>query len=160
MIVVSNATPIITLACINRTEILKYFFDKVYIPKAVYDEIKSKKAYGYQEIDDDFFEVKSIRDEFAQNILLNDLDLGEAQTIVLAKEMGADIVLIDETIGYNIAKSQLLNVQRTLSFLIASKQKGYIQEVKPLLDEMIEKGRWISGGVYRDVLRFCEEDKG
>ena len=157
MIVVSNATPIISLACIDRMDILKYFFDKVYIPQAVYDEIKSKQAFGYREIDNNFFEIKKIKDEFAQNILLNDLDLGEAQTIVLAKEMNADIVLIDETIGYNIAKSQQLNVKRTLSFLIASKKKGYIDEVKPLLDDMIEKGRWISHKVYKDVLKFCAE---
>ncbi len=157
MIVVSNATPIISLASIGRVDILKHFFDKVYIPQAVYDEIKSKKAYGYQEIDDTFFQVEHIEDKFAQNILLNDLDLGEAQTIVLAKEMSADIVLIDETIGYNLAKSQQLNVKRTLSFLIASKQKGYIDEVKPLLDEMIAEGRWISHKVYRDVLKFCKE---
>jgi hypothetical protein len=83
--------------------------------------------------------------------------LGEAQTIVLAKEMNANIVLIDETIGYNIAKSQQLNVKRTLSFLIASKETGYINEVKPLLDNMIENGRWISTKVYRDVLKFCGE---
>ncbi len=157
MIVVSNATPIISLASIGKIDILKHFFDKVYIPQAVYDEIKSKKAFGYQEIDDDFFQVEHIKDEFAQNILLNDLDLGEAQTIVLAKEISADIVLIDETIGYNLAKSQKLNVKRTLSFLIASKKKGYIHEVRPLLDEMIEKGRWISRKVYRDVLNFCDE---
>ena len=157
MIVVSNTTPIITLASINRIDILKYFFEKIYIPQAVYDEIKSKKAHGYKEIDDAFFHVECIKDEFAQNILLNDLDLGEAQTIVLAKELEADIVLIDETIGYNLAKSQELNVKRTLSFLMASKEKGYIDEVKPLLDEMIRNGRWISRKVYRDVLRFCEE---
>lgn len=158
MIVVSNATPIITLASINRIDILKHFFSKVYIPQAVYDEIKSKKAYGYQEIDDEFFQVRNIEDTFAQNILLNDLDLGEAQTIVLAKELNADIVLIDETIGYNIARSQELNVKRTLSFLIVSKEKGLIDEVKPLLDEMIDNGRWISRKVYLDVLAFCGEN--
>ncbi|MCH9740042.1 MAG: DUF3368 domain-containing protein [Epsilonproteobacteria bacterium] len=158
MIVVSNATPIITLASIGKIDILKHFFDEVYIPKAVYDEIKSKKAYGYQEIDDDFFQIKTIHDSFAQDILLNDLDLGEAQTIVLAKELNADIVLIDETIGYNIARSQQLNVKRTLSFLIVAKEKGLISEVKPLLDEMIENGRWISSKVYGDVLGICGED--
>jgi len=157
MIVVSNATPIITLSSIGKIDILKHFFDKVYIPKAVYDEIKSKRAYGYKEIEDDFFEVMTIEDSFAQDILLNDLDLGEAQTIVLAKELNADIVLIDETIGYNIARSQKLNVKRTLSFLIVAKERGLITEVKPLLDEMIENGRWISHRVYGDVLRVCGE---
>jgi predicted nucleic acid-binding protein len=158
MTVVSNATPIITLASINRVDILKHFFDKIYIPKAVYDEIKSKKAYGYQEIEDNFFEVITIEDSFAQDILLNDLDLGEAQTIVLAKELNADIVLIDETIGYNIARSQKLNVKRTLSFLIVAKEKGLIDKIRPLLDEMIDKGRWISRKVYTDVLRVCGEE--
>ena len=157
MIVVSNATPIITLSSIGKIDILKYFFEKVYIPQAVYDEIKSKKAFGYQEIEDKFFEVITIEDSFAQDILLNDLDLGEAQTIVLAKELNADIVLIDETIGYNIARSQKLNVKRTLSFLIVAKERGLIEEVKPLLDEMIENGRWISRRVYGDVLRECGE---
>ncbi len=157
MIVVSNATPIITLSSIGKIDILKYFFDKVYIPQAVYDEIKSKKAYGYQEIEDEFFEVMTIEDSFAQDILLNDLDLGEAQTIVLAKELNADIVLIDETIGYNIARSQRLNVKRTLSFLIVAKEKGLITEVKSLLDEMIDNGRWISRRVYGDVLKVCGE---
>ena len=157
MIVVSNATPIITLSSIGKIDILKYFFEKVYIPQAVYDEIKSKKAFGYQEIEDEFFEVITIEDSFAQDILLNDLDLGEAQTIVLAKELNADIVLIDETIGYNLARSQKLNVKRTLSFLIVAKERGLIEEVKPLLDEMIENGRWISRRVYGDVLRECGE---
>ncbi|MEA2029642.1 MAG: DUF3368 domain-containing protein [Campylobacterota bacterium] len=157
MIVVCNATPIISLASIGRIDILKNLFDKLYIPKAVYDEIKSKQAYGYNEIEDSFFEVVSIKDELAQNILLNDLDLGEAQTIVLAKEMRADIVLIDERIGYQIAQSQNLNVKRTLSLLIVSKNMGYINEVKPLLDDMIAKGRWISNRVYLEALRLCGE---
>ena len=157
MIVVSNATPIISLASIDKIDIFKHFFTKIYIPQAVYDEIKSKKVYGYKEIDDNFFQIEQIKDEFSQNILLNDLDLGEAQTIVLAKEMSVDIVLIDETIGYNIALSQKLNVKRTLSFLIASKKSGYIVSVKPLIDKMIDNGRWISRRVYNDVLRFCGE---
>ena len=42
MIVVSNTTPIISLASIGKIDILKRFFDTVYISQAVYDELKSK----------------------------------------------------------------------------------------------------------------------
>ena len=45
MIVVSNATPIISLASIGRIDILRYFFDKVYIPQAVFDSLKAKRLY-------------------------------------------------------------------------------------------------------------------
>jgi predicted nucleic acid-binding protein len=89
--------------------------------------------------------------------LLNDLDLGEAQTIVLAKELNANMVLIDENIGYKIAKSQNLNVKRTLSLLIAAKNKKYITTIKPLLDDMITNKRWISKSVYFEVLKICKE---
>lgn len=157
MIVVSNTTPIISLASIDKIYLLKKLFDNIYIPKAVYDEIKSKDSFGFDEIDDDFFVVKEVQDRLAVNILLNDLDLGEAETIVLAKELSSDIVLIDENIGYKIASSQNLNVKRTLSLVIALKKKGYIDFVKPILDDMISKKRWISRNVYFEVLKICDE---
>jgi predicted nucleic acid-binding protein len=157
MIVVSNTSPIISLSSINQIELLKKLFGKVYIPQAVYNEIKSKTSFGYNEVDQDLFKIEKIKDRLAVNILLNDLDLGEAETIVLSKELDASIILIDEKIGYDIAKSQDLNVERTLSLLIAAKQKGYILHIKPLLDEMINKNRWISKKIYRKVLMFCDE---
>jgi predicted nucleic acid-binding protein len=158
MIVVSNTTPIISLASIGKIDLLKKLFDNIYIPRAVYDEIKSKDSFGFDEIDDKFFIVKEVKDKLAVDILLNDLDLGETQTIVLAKELNADIVLIDENIGYKIASSQDLTVKRTLSLIIASKNKGYIDTVKPILDDMISKKRWISRNVYFEVLKICDED--
>jgi uncharacterized protein len=57
MKVVSNSTPIISLASIGQLSLLPELFGKIYIPQAVYYEIKSKKAYGYQEIDHSDFEV-------------------------------------------------------------------------------------------------------
>jgi uncharacterized protein len=157
MIVVSNTTPIISLASIEQLDLLKKFFNELYIAQAVYDEIKNKVSFGYEEIEQDFFKVIKIKNRLAINILLNQLDLGEAETIVLSHELRATLVLIDENIGFNIAKSQGLNVERTLSLLIAAKQKGYISHIRPLLDEMINKNRWISSKVYHKVLMLCNE---
>jgi len=157
MIVVSNTTPIITLASVGQVDLLKRFFDKVYIAEAVYNELKSKESFGFEEIDDDFFVCSKVKDTIATDILLNDLDLGEAQTIVLAKELNADIVLIDEMMGYKISVSQNLTVKRTLSLLIAAKNKNYIQEIKPILDQMISNNRWISKNIYFEVLKACHE---
>ncbi len=157
MIAVSNTTPIITLASIGMLDIFKAFFSHIYIPNAVYEEIRAKKSYGFNEIADHFFIVKEVEDSFSKNLLLNDLDAGEAEAIVLANEMKADIVIIDENIGYRIAKSQGLNVKRTLSFLIAWKKAGKIDTIKPILDEMLLQGRWISKKVYHEVLMICGE---
>ncbi len=58
MKVVSNATPIISLATIGRISLVHQLFGKIYIPREVYDELKSKKAPGYQEIDTPYFQVR------------------------------------------------------------------------------------------------------
>ena len=83
---------------------------------------------------------------------MNQLDLGESETIILAKEVQADLVIIDENIGYMIAENSGLNVVRTLSVLLKAKEKGietvvfdrngflYHGRVKNLADAARESG--------------------
>ena len=75
------------------------------------------------------------------SLLLSQLDSGEAETIILAKEVNADFVIIDENLGYRFASNVGLTAIRTLSILLRAKEKGYLSQLKPLLDEMMAKGR-------------------
>ena len=157
MIVVSNTTPIISLASVKRIEILKHLFGEIFVPQAVYEEIKAKEGYGYKDIDLDFIQVKKVKGELYKDLLLNQLDLGEAETILLAKELNADHVIIDENLAYKIAQNAGLDVIRTLSILLKAKDIGIIENIKPLLDEMISKGRWYSQKVYDSFLKKIGE---
>ncbi|NOQ15718.1 MAG: DUF3368 domain-containing protein [Methyloprofundus sp.] len=157
MKVVANTTPIISLASIGKLELLKDVFGEIIIADAVYNEIKAKQGYGYSEIDTDYIKVQSIKGIAYRDFLLSQLDLGETETIILAKEIDADFVIIDENIAYRIAKSSELNVVRTLSILLRAKEKGLIPALKPLLDEMIIKGRWYSQRVYKTILEQAGE---
>ena len=51
MIIVSNTTPIISLASIGKLDILKELFNQIIIAETVYNEIKAKKSYGYEEVE-------------------------------------------------------------------------------------------------------------
>lgn len=105
MIAVSNATPIISLSSVGKLDILKELFGGVVVSTAVYHEIKGKKGFGYEDVESEFIMVESVRGGIYSDLLLNQLDLGEAETIILAKEKNADYVIIDENIGYRIAKN-------------------------------------------------------
>jgi predicted nucleic acid-binding protein len=157
MKVVSNTTPIISLASINRLDILEKLFGEVIIAEAVYSEIKAKQGYGYEQVDSHFINVQRIQGQLYKNFLLTQLDLGEAETIILAKELTADFVIIDENLGYRFANNVGLTAIRTLSLLLKAKEKGFITEAKPLLDDMIDKGRWYSNTVYRSFLAKAGE---
>jgi uncharacterized protein len=157
MNVVCNTTPIISLSSIKKVELLKELFNEIHIPQAVHNEIKTKKLFGYKEIDADWFKVHTIQGKKYLGFLLNDLDQGEAEAIVLAKEIEAEIFIIDERIGYNIAKMQNIFTIGTLSVIYMAKKKGIIQTVKPLLDKMIQKGRWYSNRTYKEFLEKIGE---
>lgn len=148
MKVVVNTTPIISLASIGRLDLLEKLFGNIIIAEAVYQEIKAKQSHAYQEIDSPFIVVQGIQGRLYRDLLLSQLDLGEAETIILAKEINADLVIIYENIGYQFANNVGLTAIRTLSILLKAKQQGEIVAVKPLLDEMIAKGRWYSTSVY------------
>ncbi len=157
MITVSNTTPIISLSSIGKIQILKDLFQEIIIPQAVYDEIKVKQGYGYNEVDLSFITVQTIQNTEREKFLLEQLDAGEVQAIVLSEEINANNTIIDENTGYIIAKESGLNVIRTLSILLKAKEVEIITEIKPLLDEMISKGRWYSNHVYYSFLKKANE---
>lgn len=153
MITVSNTTPIISLSAIGKIKILRDIFQKVIISEVVYNEIKAKPGYGYDDVDSSFISVETVRSEWWDNIpLVSQLDQGELETIGLSQKLQADNTIIDENMGYTIAKASGLNVIRTLSILLKAKEQGIISEVKPLLDDLVLKGRWYSKRVYLDFL--------
>jgi predicted nucleic acid-binding protein len=133
MKVFSNTTPIISLASIGKLDVLKELFNEIIIAETVYNEIKAKKSYGYEEVELEYITVKAIQGQMYQELLLNQLDLGEAETIWLAKEINADFVIIDENLGYKIAKNAGLNVVRTLSILLKAKQKRNYQRTQTII---------------------------
>lgn len=157
MKVVANTTPIISLASIERLDILEKLFGEIIIAEAVYNEIKAKQGYGYGQVDSHFIKISRIQGKLYKDFLLTQLDPGEAETIILAKEIAADFVIIDENLGYKFANSAGLTAIRTLSLLLKAKEKGYITQVKPLLDDMIDKGRWYSNAVYHSFLAKAGE---
>jgi len=152
MIVVSNTTPIISLVSIGKVDLLEQIFGKIIIPKAVYNEIKQKKSYGFDDIDKSFFEIKEISEPKYLDLLLKDVDIGEAEAILLSKELNSDILIIDERIGLDLANLNNIFCVGTLTVLKIAKDNKLIDNVKPLLDEMILKGRYYSINVYNKFL--------
>lgn len=98
--IVSNTTPIISLLKIEKLSILEDLYQKIIVPKEVFNEIESGKNTSYY-VDISklaWVEIKTIKDEKALSYFL-DLDKGEAETIILANEIDADLVIIDERLG-------------------------------------------------------------
>jgi len=155
-IVVVNTSPIIYLSSINSLSLLKELFHEIFIPDAVKMEIVSggKNNFGFQEIQGGkWIKTQNIRNELAKKYLLTDID----EVIILAEELKANTIIMDDRLGRKIARLRGFTVIGTLRLLVIAKGKGIITEVKPLLNKLKEAGFWVSDSVYKDILRQSNE---
>ncbi len=71
---------------------------------------------------------------------LLELDLGEKATILAAQEHQADLVLIDEKLGRNVAEYLGLRVTGTLGVLLKAKREGLIPSFVQAANSMRQRG--------------------
>lgn len=156
--VVSNTTPIISLLKISRLEILKEIYSEIIIPEAVFEEVEAGKGKSYyQDLSElPWVKIKRIK----ENKLLtsfSDLDAGEAEAIILAKDIDAHLIIMDEKPGRAFAKQSGLKVTGTIGVLVKAKSSGLIQKLRPLLIDLTEKNVWIDKRLIAEVCKLVKE---
>ncbi len=156
MIVVADTSPFINLAAVGRLHLLNKLYGSISIPRGVHQEITGKGSgqAGSKEAETlKWIEVKTVSDQKLVKALSRELDKGESEAIVLAIELSADLLLMDERRGRVVARDFDLRYSGLLGVLIEAKQKGYIKTVKPLLDDLrTVAGFWISQPLYEYIL--------
>ena len=103
--------------------------------------------------------MKPIQNDLAVGVLSNELDKGEAEAIVLAMENEISDILIDEHKGRRLARLNGLQPIGTLGVLIQAKKAGYIAELKPCLDKLVENKIRISNALYKRALMLASEEE-
>jgi len=158
MLIVSDASPIIALAVCNKLDLLDNLFDKVYIPQAVFNELAiPDKPKALDIIEWARNKITPVKNLSVVTALSMNLDLGESEALALYWETEADFLLIDEKRGRIIAIRNGIKTIGTIGILLASKQKGLIKSVKPLLEQLAKNGFRISETFYQQILERAEE---
>jgi uncharacterized protein len=137
MIIVSDTSPLVCLLYLDKLVLLKDLFARVIIPPAVFEELINAKI-----VDGTFLEfntyieiiVPSNRKEVDELTAI--LDIGESEAIVLSKELKADLLLIDEAPGREIATNLGIPIKGILGVLLEAKEKNLIDYVRPLIEKL------------------------
>lgn len=156
--VVSNTTPIISLVKIGKLNLLKELYGVISIPNAVYKELeKGKEKPFYHDIKKiEWIKIVEIKNKQIQSFLF-DLDEGEAEAIILAKEMNADLLVLDEKLGRQYAKKLNIKLTGTIGILLKAKDKGLINSVGILLNSLVEQGIWLNPKLVEKALELANE---
>jgi predicted nucleic acid-binding protein len=151
---------LINLAKVGQFILLRDIFQRIVIPRAVFEEVTVQGAGqpGATEARTArWITRRKLKQSDIANILTAELDRGEAEAIALALQEKADWLLIDERKGRRFAIQAGLKVKGTLGILLEGVRRGHIEDVRPILDEMIAKGTWVAPAVYRQVLELAQE---
>ncbi len=161
MIVVSNTSPFTNLAAIRQFDLLRSLFGEIHIADGVWHELNAggQPHPGSVEVDAaSWVRRHTVANQTLVAALRRDLDLGEAETLALAVELGAEIVLIDEREGRHVARRLELQPLGVLGVLLQAKRAGRCEKIRPLLEALRRQaGFYIAGDLYRYVLEQADE---
>ena len=161
MIVISDASPIINLAILDRLDLLKDLYQRIVLPQAVFAELTVAGAGqpGDEAVRNaDWVEVITCKDIQLVDRLHQELDLGEAEAIALAVQIKADLLLIDEKLGRSKAKDFHIKTVGLLGILIEGKARGLVTNVSSLMDRLRSEANFrIGDELYNEVKRIVKE---
>jgi len=160
MIVISDSTILIGLVKIGKLDLLKEIFSKVYIPEEVFKEVveRGKGKPGSKVIKKAaWIEPRPVKDKIQVALLLGSLEKGEAEVLVLARELNADLILLDEEKARKSAAIAGFKIMELLGLFILAKNLGLIHEVRPLVDKLMIKKFRISDRIIERTLKKAGE---
>lgn len=158
MIVISDTSVITNLIHLGELNLLHHLFHKIIIPEKVYEELAQLPTQADLIEELEWIEIKKISDTDLFNRLIVSLDAGEAESITLALELKADLLIIDEKRGRRIATEFGISITGLLGILVEAKELKLIESVKPLLDQLIQEiGFRVNPKLYQEILRLVDE---
>lgn len=158
MIVVSDTSPITNLIQIGNLDLLRQLYQRIIIPPAVYSELAFLDNQKTLLIEADWIEPIEITDQRLLPELLGRVDRGEAEAIIIALELNADLILMDEQTGRGVAEEYGLKLTGVLGVLVQAKQKGLISEVKFFMEKLKNEASFrIHPNLFEKILALVGE---
>lgn len=155
MSIISNTTVLANFATISQLPLLQQLHPRLYMPTAVYDEIRRGLDEGYtfsQSILNQIYPIHNHGWIHLTNVtsdnelrylgqLPSKIHAGEAECLAIAKERGW-LLLTDDRAARNIAKTNHITLSGTLGCLVLMVEQAIcpLTEANHHLLEMIQQG--------------------
>ena len=160
MKVVCDSTVLIGLAKIGNLELLEKIFGEIFVPNAVFVEVveRGKGRAGAREVQDArWIRKRTVKDNRTVEMLVAEMGRGEAEVLVLGKELNADWLILDDERARNSAQSAEFHIIGLGGIFLLAKQSGFIPAVKPLLDQLESKNFRLGIRVRKEILKKANE---
>jgi predicted nucleic acid-binding protein len=148
VIVVSNATPLITLAKVGYFNVLQQLFTEITISQEVWNEVVVKgtgRSGSVETAKASWIQIVSLANPAQLSIWRTQYNLGagEVSTILLAKELSAGLALIDERKARILAANEGLTLGGSIAALEQGYRNNYVKDLRQTYLELLAAKIWI-----------------
>jgi predicted nucleic acid-binding protein len=156
---VIDASPLIFFSRGQKMDLLHHFADPIFVPEPVAHEIRMR---GPQDIT-----AKSLKNTYWLEIvaspptpeIISDWALGQGESSVLSYAYANPGVeaIIDDLNGRKCASLLKIPVRGTLGIILVAKKRGLIPKARPVIEELIRSGLYLSRQILDEALRRVGE---
>lgn len=153
MIIVSDTSPICYLLLINQIDILPTLYNVIVIPKTVADELAASESPPIVKnwIDQPPIWLQIDTTELPQAIDIGKLDPGERDAILLAEQLQADLIILDDKSARRIATERGLQIIGLLGIVKDAARSGLL-DLETTFEQLQNAGFWVSPHVSARLL--------
>jgi predicted nucleic acid-binding protein len=153
MIVIADTTPLNYLVLIGHVKILPELYGRVLIPRAVWEELQRSRTpeavrtwIGRVPA---WLEIRGVQG--TREPELANLGAGEREAIILAEELHADLIILDEHAARRLATRRNLTVIGTLGVLAEAAERGLL-DFSDAIDRLRQTSFYVSPEVLAPLL--------
>ncbi|MBI5767358.1 MAG: DUF3368 domain-containing protein [Verrucomicrobia bacterium] len=160
MIVVGDSSALIVLHRLEAWPLLPQPYGEVQVPDAVWQEVFLAATHAItMPVPPAWLKRHAGPAPTSTIPEIESLDRGEADAIRLARELSADLLLIDEARGRKIAQRLGLRITGVIGILLEAKRRQLISSLAEPLARLKAMDFWLSDQLVREALRLAGEEK-
>jgi predicted nucleic acid-binding protein len=156
MVIVADTGAIISLALVDKLDLLQTLYGAVYIPDEVWREItlfiepmNIPQVYSLQDC---------VRSVSGPNPFAGIMHGGEAEATCLYRELNADYLVIDDWGARLIAEAHGINCMGALAVLLKARSHNLIGPLRPLFEIFVAHNRYYKKSLLNSLLvKFGEK---
>jgi predicted nucleic acid-binding protein len=153
MLVIADNSPLRYLIVIDCVHVLPVLFGRILLPTAVVEELQHPHTpavvRAWMTHPPACLEVRAITGE--PDVTVAELEVGEQEAIVLARELHADLLLIDDGKGREIAFEQGLHRMGTVGVLEQAAISGLV-DFPTVIARLLQTNFRITADIINDAL--------
>lgn len=155
---VINASPLILLGKLGRTDLLESLTRQVIVPQAVFREVAAGAAGDAAMKAALDWAAPRVQDDILVPPSISGWDLGAGESQVLAHCLaGGHRGVLDDGEARAAAKVHSVPLVGSLGVILRARKAGLIPAARPLVEQLIESGSYLAADLVRQALHKVGE---